>query len=418
MTTDPLVSTKWLADHLHDKKVKVLDASFKLPGVTPLPKEDYERAHIPHAVFFDVDAVSDHSNSLPHMFPDAEQFGRDIGTLGISNADTVVVYDSGGWVAAPRAWWMFLAFGHDKVRVLDGGLKKWIAEGHPVQGGNVMIKPATFKATFDARRVRSIEQMTANLASRAEQVLDARAKERFEGSAAEPRPGLRVGTHPRQPQSALRPADRCGHRHDEAAGRSARGVLQPRRRSEEADRDKLRLRRLGRGADAGALSPGRGKSRALRRLMVGVGTGGTARRLRPAPPDQPRLARSGLNRDLGCPRPRLVRSLVVGWITVIVIIGSLLAASIYLVLEGARRWWDYLIVFVLTVVLVRPVLKTITGDMSAWLPYGIWSDGFDGKDQIIIASAASTILIPLVLAAGAICVVRRMIAYSRANRIR
>jgi thiosulfate/3-mercaptopyruvate sulfurtransferase len=196
MTTDPLVSTKWLADHLHDKKVKVLDASFKLPGVTPLPKEDYERAHIPHAVFFDVDAVSDHSSSLPHMFPSAEQFGRDIGTLGISNADTVVVYDSGGWVAAPRAWWMFLAFGHDKVRVLDGGLKKWMAEGHPVQGGNVMIKPATFKATFDARRVRSIEQMTANLASRAEQVLDARAKERFEGSAAEPRPGLRSGHIP------------------------------------------------------------------------------------------------------------------------------------------------------------------------------------------------------------------------------
>jgi thiosulfate/3-mercaptopyruvate sulfurtransferase len=196
MTTDPLVSTKWLADHLHDKKVKVLDASFKLPGVMPLPKEDYERAHIPHSVFFDVDAVSDHSNSLPHMFPTAEQFGRDIGTLGISNADTVVVYDSGGWVAAPRAWWMFLAFGHDKVRVLDGGLKKWIAEGHPVQGGNVMIKPATFKAKFDARRVRSIEQMTANLASRAEQVLDARAKERFEGSAAEPRPGLRSGHIP------------------------------------------------------------------------------------------------------------------------------------------------------------------------------------------------------------------------------
>jgi thiosulfate/3-mercaptopyruvate sulfurtransferase len=196
MTTDPLVSTKWLADHLHDKKVKVLDASFKLPGVMPLPKEDYERAHIPHSVFFDVDAVSDHSNSLPHMFPSAEQFGRDIGTLGISNADTVVVYDSGGWVAAPRAWWMFLAFGHDKVRVLDGGLKKWIAESHPVQGGNVMIKPATFKAKFDARRVRSIEQMTANLASRAEQVLDARAKERFEGTAAEPRPGLRSGHIP------------------------------------------------------------------------------------------------------------------------------------------------------------------------------------------------------------------------------
>jgi thiosulfate/3-mercaptopyruvate sulfurtransferase len=196
MTTDPLVSTKWLADHLHDKNVKVVDASFKMPGILPLPKEDYERAHIPGAVFFDVDAVSDHANPLPHMFPDAEQFGRDVGTLGVSNADTVVVYDSGGWVAAPRAWWMFLSFGHDKVRVLDGGLKKWMAEGHPVQGGNKMIKPAAFKATFDARRVRSIEQMVANVASRAEQVIDARAKERFEGSVPEPRPGLRVGHIP------------------------------------------------------------------------------------------------------------------------------------------------------------------------------------------------------------------------------
>jgi hypothetical protein len=107
----------------------------------------------------------------------------------------------------------------------------------------------------------------------------------------------------------------------------------------------------------------------------------------------------------------------VGWITVIVIIGSLLAASIYLVLKGARRWWEYLIVFVLTVVLVRPVLMTVTGDISRWLPSGIWSDGFDGKDQIIIASAASTILIPLVLAAGAVCAVKRMIAFSRTSRV-
>jgi thiosulfate/3-mercaptopyruvate sulfurtransferase len=196
MTTDPLVSTKWLADHLHDKNVKVVDASFKLPGVLPLPKEDYERAHIPGAVFFDVDAIADHSSSLPHMFPDAEQFGRDVGALGISNADTVVLYDSGGWVAAPRAWWMFLSFGHDKVRIVDGGLKKWVAEGHPVQGGNKMIKPATFKAKFDAKRVRSLQQMTANLASKAEQVIDARAKERFEGTAPEPRPGLRGGHIP------------------------------------------------------------------------------------------------------------------------------------------------------------------------------------------------------------------------------
>ena len=195
-TTDPLVSTDWLAAHLHDANLKVVDASFKLPGVTPLPKEDYLEAHIPGAVFFDVDAVSDHSNPLPHMFPIAEQFGRDVGALGIGNSDMVVVYDAGGWVAGPRAWWMFLSYGHSRVRVLDGGLKKWRAEARPVESGAVTPKPAAFKAAFDARRVRTMREMVSNVASQAEQVIDARASSRFEGRAAEPRPGLRPGHIP------------------------------------------------------------------------------------------------------------------------------------------------------------------------------------------------------------------------------
>ena len=195
-TDDPLVSTDWLAAHLHDSKVKILDATFKLPGVLPLPKDDYLKAHIPGAVFFDVDAVSDHSSALPHMFPSAEQFGSDIGALGVGNGDTVVVYDAGGWVAGPRAWWMFLSFGHSDVRVLDGGLKKWIAEGRPVESGMVTPKPNSFTATFDQSRVRSIAQMVANLDSRKEQVIDARPSARFAGSAPEPRPGLRSGHIP------------------------------------------------------------------------------------------------------------------------------------------------------------------------------------------------------------------------------
>src|SRR5262245_5172756 len=192
-TDDPLVSTEWLAAHLADPKVKVIDATFKMPGVLPLPKDDYLTAHIPGAVFFDVDAVSDHSNPLPHMYPSAEQFGRDVGALGVGNADTVVVYDSGGWVAAPRAWWMFLSYGHGNVRILNGGLKKWKAEGRPVESGEVKAKPTTFKANYDPKRVRSMEQMVANVGSRAEQVIDARAAERFEGRAPEPRQGIRSG---------------------------------------------------------------------------------------------------------------------------------------------------------------------------------------------------------------------------------
>jgi thiosulfate/3-mercaptopyruvate sulfurtransferase len=195
-TADPLVSTDWLAAHLKDPNVKVIDASFKMPGVMPLPRDDYLAAHIPGAVFFDVDAVSDHANPLPHMFPSAEQFGRDVGALGIGNDDMVVICDSGGWVAAPRAWWMFLSFGHRNVRVLDGGLKKWVAEGRKVESGQVAPKPAAFKASFDARRTRSMQQLTANIASHGEQVIDARASERYQGQVAEPRPGLRAGHIP------------------------------------------------------------------------------------------------------------------------------------------------------------------------------------------------------------------------------
>ncbi|QND70114.1 3-mercaptopyruvate sulfurtransferase [Tardiphaga robiniae] len=195
-STDPLVSTEWLAAHLGDPKVKVIDASFKMPGVLPLPVDDYLAAHIPGAVFFDVDAVSDHSVSLPHMYPDADQFARDVGALGISSDDTVVAYDAGGWVAAPRAWWMFLSYGHANVKVLDGGLKKWKAEGRAIETGKSSPKLGTFSATLDKSYIRSKAQVVANLDSRKEQLIDARAANRFEGSVPEPRAGIRSGHIP------------------------------------------------------------------------------------------------------------------------------------------------------------------------------------------------------------------------------
>jgi len=195
-TDDPLVSTDWLAAHIGDPKVKVIDASFKLPGVLPLPVDDYLAAHIPGAVFFDVDAISDHNNPRPHMFPDAAQFARDIGGLGISTGDTVVAYDSGGWVAAPRAWWMFLSFGYPNVRIVDGGLKKWTQEGRPTESGKVTPKPGNFTAKFDPGYIRSQAQVLANIDSKAEQLVDARPRGRFEGTAPEPRPESRSGHIP------------------------------------------------------------------------------------------------------------------------------------------------------------------------------------------------------------------------------
>ena len=195
-TDDPLVTTDWLSARLDDPKVKIIDASSKLPGVLPLPVDDYLAGHIPGAVFFDVDAISDHDDPRPHMFPNAEQFARGVAALGISNGDTVVAYDSGGWVAAPRAWWMFLSFGYPGVRILDGGLKKWRREGRPTHSGKVTAKPGKFQATFDSSFVRSQQQLVDNLATQAELVVDARPRPRFEGTAAEPRAGLRGGHIP------------------------------------------------------------------------------------------------------------------------------------------------------------------------------------------------------------------------------
>ncbi len=195
-TDDPLVSTDWLAAHLDNPRIRIIDATFKLPGMLPLPIDDYLAAHIPGAVFFDVDAIADHKNPLPHMYPDAAQFAKDVSALGISSADTVVAYDSGSWVAAPRAWWMFLSFGHPHVKVLDGGLKKWLREGRPTHSGKVVPKPGKFHAEFDPSYLRSRQDLVGNLETQAEQVIDARPRGRFEGTVPEPRAGLRPGHIP------------------------------------------------------------------------------------------------------------------------------------------------------------------------------------------------------------------------------
>ncbi|HKO73022.1 MAG TPA: 3-mercaptopyruvate sulfurtransferase [Bradyrhizobium sp.] len=193
---DPLVSTDWLAAHLDDPKLKVIDASYKMPGVLPLPSEDYLKAHIPGAVFFNVNTIADPDDPRPHMYPGAEQFARDVSALGISSDDTVVAYDSGGWVAAPRAWWMFLSFGHPDVKVLDGGLRKWVSEARPTESGQVSPKPGKFQAKLDPSFVRSKHQLLKNLETNREQLVDARPRPRFEGTVAEPWSGRRSGHIP------------------------------------------------------------------------------------------------------------------------------------------------------------------------------------------------------------------------------
>jgi len=195
-TEDPLVSTDWLAAHLDDAKIKVIDASYKMPGVLPLPSDDYLAGHVPGAVFFNVNTIADPNDPRPHMYPNAEQFARDVSALGISSDDTVVAYDSGAWVAAPRAWWMFLSFGHPKVKVLDGGLQKWKAEGRPIDSGAVTPRVGKFQARLDPSYIRSKQQLLDNLRTKKEQLVDARPRARFEGTVAEPWPGRRPGHIP------------------------------------------------------------------------------------------------------------------------------------------------------------------------------------------------------------------------------
>jgi thiosulfate/3-mercaptopyruvate sulfurtransferase len=193
---EALVSTDWLAAHLDDPHVRVVDSSFKLPGITPTARHDYDRAHIPGAVFFDIDDIAEPGTSLPHMIPSADLFARKMERLGIGNGDRVVAYDTAGLSSAGRAWWMLRLFGHHDIAILDGGLPKWRAEGRPLDTAVPSPPPRRFTARFDPTLVRDKRALLENLSTRQEQVVDARAAGRFEGTAEETRPGLRRGHIP------------------------------------------------------------------------------------------------------------------------------------------------------------------------------------------------------------------------------
>ena len=193
---EALVDTEWLAAHLADPHVRVLDSSYKQPGITPTARADYDAGHIPGAVFFDIDDVAQPGTSLPHMIPSPELFARKMEQLGIGDDDRVIVYDSAGLSSAGRAWWMLRLFGHHNVALLDGGLPKWKAEGRPLETAVPNPPRRRFSARFDPALVRDKQALLGNLSARREQVLDARAAGRFEGNVEETRPGLRRGHIP------------------------------------------------------------------------------------------------------------------------------------------------------------------------------------------------------------------------------
>lgn len=193
---DALVSTDWLAEHLRDPDIRVVDGTYFLPNVPRNADAEFLDRHIPGAVRFDIDAVKDANNPLPHMLPAAAEFAAKAGALGLGDGARIVAYDGHGLMSAARVWWMFRVFGHDKVAVLDGGLPKWLAEGRPVQKGPAQPRPAVFTPRFRKQLVRGIDEVRAELESGRATVADARSAGRFSGAEPEIRPGLKSGHMP------------------------------------------------------------------------------------------------------------------------------------------------------------------------------------------------------------------------------
>ena len=198
MPSDPqlLVSTDWLASHLNAPDLRILDASWHMPGSGRDARAEFEAAHIPGARFFDIDEISDEQSSLPHMAPPVEKFVSRMRGLGIGDGHRVVVYDTHGLFSAARVWWLFRLFGKRDVAVLDGGLPKWRAEGRPVEDGVPILRDRHFTARRDASLVRDVTQVAATAKLGDAQIVDARSAARFRGEAPEPRPGLRSGHIP------------------------------------------------------------------------------------------------------------------------------------------------------------------------------------------------------------------------------
>ncbi len=191
-----LVSTEWLADHLSAPDLCIVDASWYLPNAKRDPALEYKEAHIPGAVFFDIDEICDTESHLPHMLPKPEKFAARVRRLGLGDGNRIIVYDGAGVFSAARVWWMFRVMGHDDVAVLDGGLPKWLAENRPTDDMPPRPRERHFTARVNTLMLRDAEQVKDNLNTMSEQIIDARGPKRFSGEEKEPRPGLRSGHIP------------------------------------------------------------------------------------------------------------------------------------------------------------------------------------------------------------------------------
>lgn len=193
---ESLVSTDWLAGELDASGLRIADATYVLAADGRDPRAEFEAAHIPGAVFFDIAEISDRASSLPTMLPSAATFASRMRALGIGDGNCIVVYDNSPYHSAARAWWMLRLFGARDVALLDGGFAKWLAEGRPTESGKPVVRDCQFTVRDDRAGVRDLTQMKANLETKAEQVVDARSAARFRGKEPESRPGVVPGHIP------------------------------------------------------------------------------------------------------------------------------------------------------------------------------------------------------------------------------
>ena len=191
-----LVSTAWLAAHLRDPDLRILDASWYLPDAGRDAKAEYAAGHIPGARFFDIDEMSDHRSALPHMAPPPEKFISRMRAMGVGDGHQVVIYDGAGLFSAARVWWTFRLMGKVDVAVLDGGLPKWRAEGREVEDMPPVIRDRHMTVQRQAGLVKDVTQVANAAKLGTAQIVDARGAARFAGEAAEPRAGLRAGHIP------------------------------------------------------------------------------------------------------------------------------------------------------------------------------------------------------------------------------
>lgn len=198
MTDDPktLVSTDWLAAHLRDPDLRVLDASWYLPGTDRDAKAEYTVAHIPGARFFDIDEISDQRSALPHMAPPPEKFISRMRAMGVGDGHQVVIYDGSGLFSAARVWWIFRLMGKTDVAVLDGGFPKWRAEGREIEDMPPLVRDRHITVQRQNQMVKDVTQVAHSSKLREAEIIDARPAARFKGEAPEPRPGLRAGRIP------------------------------------------------------------------------------------------------------------------------------------------------------------------------------------------------------------------------------